>query len=218
MRDLTESTDHVPGVPTVPRDVPSRHPTAGERAMERGHGRAYIVWFDEYQGNRSRPRVGGKNASLGTMMSRGLPVPPGFAVTTDAYESCGATRAWGEVNGAARSGAPRRFARLLQKVVGRGAQGDRADPLPGRDRRPHPPGLRGDLCRHDAASTPCRWRCDRRRPPRTCPTPASPASRTPSCGSQACDAVLEHMRALLVVDLHRPGDQLPPEDAATTTR
>src|SRR5690606_34447961 len=33
------------------------------------------------------PRVGGKNSSLGTMMQAGLPVPPGFAVTTDAYET-----------------------------------------------------------------------------------------------------------------------------------
>jgi pyruvate, water dikinase len=44
----------------------------------------YVVWFDRYA-EEERPRVGGKNASLGTMMAAGLPVPPGFAVTTDAY-------------------------------------------------------------------------------------------------------------------------------------
>jgi pyruvate, water dikinase len=46
----------------------------------------YLVWFDEYQ-ESDHDRVGGKCASLGTMMHAGLPVPPGFAVTTDAYES-----------------------------------------------------------------------------------------------------------------------------------
>jgi pyruvate, water dikinase len=44
----------------------------------------YLVWFDEYT-EADRDRVGGKNASLGTMIHAGLPVPPGFAVTTDAY-------------------------------------------------------------------------------------------------------------------------------------
>ncbi len=34
---------------------------------------------------RSLPLVGGKNASLGEMIKAGIRVPPGFAVTTDAY-------------------------------------------------------------------------------------------------------------------------------------
>lgn len=46
----------------------------------------YIVWFDEYV-EADHPRVGGKCASLGTMMAAGLPVPPGFALTTDAYDT-----------------------------------------------------------------------------------------------------------------------------------
>ncbi|CAN5803995.1 PEP/pyruvate-binding domain-containing protein [soil metagenome] len=46
----------------------------------------HIVWFDAYAEEHDRPRVGGKNASLGSMIGAGLPVPPGFAVTTDAYE------------------------------------------------------------------------------------------------------------------------------------
>jgi pyruvate,water dikinase len=46
----------------------------------------YVLWFDHYT-DADRARVGGKNASLGTMIQAGLPVPPGFAVTTDAYES-----------------------------------------------------------------------------------------------------------------------------------
>lgn len=46
----------------------------------------FIVWFDGYQ-SEDRPRVGGKNAGLGEMTSAGLPVPPGFAVTTDGFET-----------------------------------------------------------------------------------------------------------------------------------
>lgn len=46
----------------------------------------YILWFDDYTDDH-RPRVGGKVASLGTMLSAGLPVPPGFAVTTDAFDT-----------------------------------------------------------------------------------------------------------------------------------
>lgn len=46
----------------------------------------YVIWFDDYDEERDRCRVGGKNASLATMIAAGLPVPPGFAVTTDAYD------------------------------------------------------------------------------------------------------------------------------------
>jgi pyruvate,water dikinase len=44
----------------------------------------FIVWFDDYR-DSDRPRVGGKNASLGELVGAGLPVPPGFALTTEAY-------------------------------------------------------------------------------------------------------------------------------------
>ena len=43
-----------------------------------------IVWYDKYD-RAQKPLVGGKNASLGEMMCAELPVPPGFALTTDAY-------------------------------------------------------------------------------------------------------------------------------------
>ena len=43
-----------------------------------------IVWYDKYEPEQ-KPLVGGKNASLGEMMRAELPVPPGFALTTDAY-------------------------------------------------------------------------------------------------------------------------------------
>eukprot|EP00105_Crassostrea_gigas_P014268 XP_011430871.1 PREDICTED: uncharacterized protein LOC105330699 [Crassostrea gigas] len=45
----------------------------------------HIVWFDRYD-HAHKPFVGGKNASLGEMMMAELPVPPGFAVTTVAYD------------------------------------------------------------------------------------------------------------------------------------
>jgi len=45
---------------------------------------AQIVWFDNYQ-PADAPVLGGKNASLGTMVSAGMPVPPGFAVSADCY-------------------------------------------------------------------------------------------------------------------------------------
>jgi pyruvate,water dikinase len=44
----------------------------------------YILNFDECDLS-SLPYVGGKNASLGELIRAGVPVPPGFAVTTEAY-------------------------------------------------------------------------------------------------------------------------------------
>ncbi len=44
----------------------------------------HIVWFDKFDSSH-KPFVGGKNASLGEMMMAELPVPPGFAITTNAY-------------------------------------------------------------------------------------------------------------------------------------
>ncbi|MEQ9499832.1 MAG: PEP/pyruvate-binding domain-containing protein [Deltaproteobacteria bacterium] len=43
-----------------------------------------ILWFTDYTPD-DKARVGGKNASLGEMTADGLPVPPGFAVTTEAF-------------------------------------------------------------------------------------------------------------------------------------
>ncbi len=44
-----------------------------------------VLWFETLRVT-DIPIVGGKNASLGEMISAGLPVPPGFAVTAYAYE------------------------------------------------------------------------------------------------------------------------------------
>ena len=43
-----------------------------------------IAWFDRHD-PALEPVLGGKNTSLGIMTMAGLPVPPGFAVTAEAY-------------------------------------------------------------------------------------------------------------------------------------
>ena len=43
-----------------------------------------ILWFDKL-GKEDIPLVGGKNANLGEMIRAGVPVPPGFATTAEAY-------------------------------------------------------------------------------------------------------------------------------------
>jgi pyruvate, water dikinase len=47
---------------------------------------SFVSWLDGYD-PAQRARLGGKNASLGELLSAGLPVPPGFAVTVDAYHT-----------------------------------------------------------------------------------------------------------------------------------
>ena len=45
----------------------------------------FVRWLHEYD-PADRARLGGKNAGLGELLAAGLPVPPGFAVTIDAYQ------------------------------------------------------------------------------------------------------------------------------------
>src|ERR1700757_1634511 len=44
-----------------------------------------ISWFADI-GLEDRPRVGGKGGSLGELQRAGIAVPPGFVVTTGAFE------------------------------------------------------------------------------------------------------------------------------------
>ncbi len=44
-----------------------------------------IIWFENLR-KRDIPIVGGKNANLGEMTHAGMPVPPGFAITAQAYQ------------------------------------------------------------------------------------------------------------------------------------
>jgi pyruvate,water dikinase len=45
----------------------------------------YTLWFDK-AGKEALGLVGGKNASLGELIRADIPVPPGFSVTTEAYQ------------------------------------------------------------------------------------------------------------------------------------
>ncbi len=45
----------------------------------------YVLWFDKINKD-SIPLVGGKGANLGEMFNIGLPIPPGFVVTTTAFK------------------------------------------------------------------------------------------------------------------------------------
>jgi len=45
----------------------------------------FVLWFEELTKN-DIPLVGGKNANLGEMTKAKVPVPPGFAITAQAYE------------------------------------------------------------------------------------------------------------------------------------
>ncbi|RLF07934.1 MAG: phosphoenolpyruvate synthase [Thermoprotei archaeon] len=47
--------------------------------------KAYVLWFEEIDKN-DLPLVGGKSANLGELTKAGIPVPPGFAVTSYAYK------------------------------------------------------------------------------------------------------------------------------------
>ncbi|MEM5798310.1 MAG: phosphoenolpyruvate synthase [Candidatus Aenigmatarchaeota archaeon] len=53
--------------------------------MNDPENKQFVLWLDEITKETS-PKVGGKGAHLGEMVQIGLPVPPGFVVTTDAYE------------------------------------------------------------------------------------------------------------------------------------
>ena len=46
----------------------------------------HILWFEETN-KKDVALVGGKNASLGEMTVSGIPVPPGFSVTSFAYRA-----------------------------------------------------------------------------------------------------------------------------------
>jgi pyruvate,water dikinase len=45
---------------------------------------SHVLWLNDCTAER-RPLVGGKAASLGTLLGQGFQVPPGFAITTSAY-------------------------------------------------------------------------------------------------------------------------------------
>ena len=57
---------------------------ASERVKSTSRGK-FVIWFEDLR-KEDIPLVGGKNANLGEMTQAGIPIPPGFAVTAQAYE------------------------------------------------------------------------------------------------------------------------------------
>src|SRR5258705_8257958 len=49
-------------------------------------GTGFIYWFEDIR-LASRPTIGGKGASLGELTHAGIPVPPGFVVSTEVFET-----------------------------------------------------------------------------------------------------------------------------------
>ncbi len=55
-------------------------------ALRRAETMKYVLQLEDCSGETEK--VGGKAGGLGSLLEYGLPVPPGFAVTTDAYRAC----------------------------------------------------------------------------------------------------------------------------------
>ncbi|MEM3449897.1 MAG: PEP/pyruvate-binding domain-containing protein, partial [Nitrososphaerota archaeon] len=53
--------------------------------MSQDREQKLVLWFEELR-KEDVPLVGGKCANLGEMISAGIPVPPGFAITAYAYK------------------------------------------------------------------------------------------------------------------------------------
>src|ERR687887_280233 len=76
----TGRTRAVAGLPRITKRRPDEACEMSEQARK-----TFVAWFEEL-GRGDVARAGGKGANLGEMTRAGLPVPPGFVVTTDAYE------------------------------------------------------------------------------------------------------------------------------------
>ena len=167
------------GVGGVPR-VPGGAGTGIARQAR--HDRPPITWFEDL-GRADTATVGGKGANLGELARAGLPVPPGFVVTAAGVPrrrwtraasatSCAALfdEARGQVDDPADAGASR--------PSGCG----RSSARPGSRRRWREPVL---AAYHRLGHGRRRWRCARRRRPRTRPTRRSPGCTRRSPTSSA---------------------------------
>ena len=144
--------------------------------------RLFIRFFDE-TGPAPIELLGGKCASLVALTTAGMPVPPGFAITTDAYtafiESSGIAddihALLGSIDPDDVESIDRVSAQIRDEILE--APGAARDPrrVLGRLRRAAGRGSR----------TRPRSPCGPPRRPKTCPTRASPGSRTRTSGSSA---------------------------------
>ena len=140
----------------------------------------YIRWFSEI-GIDDVPLVGGKNASLGEMYrelsAQGVKVPNGFAVTAEGYRyflrSAGLDRRIPEMLAGLDTRRRRESARARPASPRCDPRG-RAAGRPGRRNRR---GLRRAGRKRESICWTWPFAAVRR--PRTCPTPALPASRRP---------------------------------------
>ena len=64
----------------------STHLSGTEVTFSLGATPQTVVWFEDV-GREDVGRAGGKGANLGELVRAGIPVPPGFIVTTDAYSA-----------------------------------------------------------------------------------------------------------------------------------
>ena len=137
-------------------------------------------------------KVGGKALSLGELLRAGLPVPGGFAVTTDAYLAI-LKDGLGQHIADTVKGARRRRRPLPRADSGRTPFESPRDPDARRRPRSHRRGLPSAV-RQGRRRPMSRSQSARAPPPRTRPTTASPASRTPISGSPARTSVVEHVK------------------------
>ncbi|MEJ2749279.1 MAG: PEP/pyruvate-binding domain-containing protein, partial [Anaerolineae bacterium] len=77
-----------------------------------------ILWFDQISA-QDIERVGGKGANLGEMTRAGLPVPPGFCVTSDVYRRViGEAGVWPQIDGLLTAVSPNNTAKTARQIQG----------------------------------------------------------------------------------------------------
>ncbi len=103
----------------------ARRKPARRAAPTRPSNRSKKLVYDFEEGNKEmKYLLGGKGANLAEMTNLGLPVPPGFTITTDA---CRAYMATGKIPPGLDGEVDRQLARLEKKM--KRSLGDAADPL-----------------------------------------------------------------------------------------
>ena len=147
----------------------------------------YVKLFSEI-GHDDINLAGGKGANLGELTRAGLPVPPGFVLTTAAYRAFVAADELAE-----------QIVELARRPADAGPRGyeaaaDRIRALFAAATRCRTTCRRARAAAYADAGRRRRSRCAPRPPPRTLPAPASPASRTPTSTSRGDDAVLAAVR------------------------
>ena len=134
-----------------------------------------MTWVRSFDEPSTLDEVGGKAVNLSRLARAGFPVPPGFAVTTDAFHAAVHAHGLRDLVDEALAGAdpddPASVDEASARIRAAFAEAPVTTLLTDPSRR--------RCSTHTGSSAAERSRCGRRRPPRTCPTCRSPASRTP---------------------------------------